>query len=266
MLCNQSKMLMELHRRYDRKAALEAVVIVEINVVCNHLHELCSVVEFVTIVAFSFQDAPEAFHWAVIKAVRHTGHTLLHACRPQFLVEGSACILVAPVAVEQRVSLWIGGYGGFEGIKDEFVVVVVANGEGNNSPVAKIQNGAEIELVHHWPHIVFEFGHIGQPFQVGRVGMEAAAQVVLCHILRRCRAPGTAMPPELDGGLDMERTADAQDTLVVDSDAMMPVQFIPHPAVSHIRVNLMNFLHLLRDTLVFLFTQALRMIKPSVIR
>lgn len=26
-------------------------------------------------------------------------------------------------------------------------------------------------------------GHIGQPFQVGRIGMEVAAQVVFCHIL-----------------------------------------------------------------------------------
>ena len=36
MLCRQSKMLVKLHRRHDRKAALEAVVIVKVNVVCNH--------------------------------------------------------------------------------------------------------------------------------------------------------------------------------------------------------------------------------------
>ena len=64
------------------------------------------------------------------------------------------------------------------------------------------------------------------------------------------------MPPEFDGRLDMERTADAQDTLVVDSDTMMPVQFVPYPAVAHIGVNLVDFLHLFRDALVFLFMRA----------
>ena len=259
-------MLVKLHRRHDRKAALEAVVIVKVNVVCNHLHELCSVGEFVAIVAFPFQDAPEAFHRTVIKAVCHAGHTLLHARCPQLLVEDSACILVAPVTVEQRVSIRIGSNSFVKGIKDEFVVVVVANCEGNNSSVAKIQDGAEVELVYYRPHIVFELGHICQPFQIGRVGMEATAQVVLRHVLRRCCAPGTAMPSELNGRLDVERTIDAQDVFVVDVDVMVPVQLVTYPAIAHIRVSFMDFLHLLRDALVFLFTQALGMIKPSVIR
>lgn len=134
-LCGQCEMLMELHWRHDRKASLETMVVVEINVACNHLHEMCPVSEFVTVVALSFQDAPEAFHRAVINAACHAGHTLLHPCRLQLLVENSGCILEAPVAVEQRVSLRLGSYGGVESIKYEFVVVVVTNDEGDNSSV-----------------------------------------------------------------------------------------------------------------------------------
>ena len=61
------------------------------------------------------------------------------------------------------------------------------------------------------------------------------------------------MPPEFNGGLDIERTADAQDTFVVDMDVMIPEKLVPYPAVAHIGVKLVNFLHLFRDALVFLF-------------
>ena len=69
MLCGQRKVLVKLHRCHDRQAALEAVVVVEIDVVCNHLHKLCPVGELETAVAFPLQDTPEAFHWAVIEAI-----------------------------------------------------------------------------------------------------------------------------------------------------------------------------------------------------
>lgn len=121
------------------------------------------------------------------------------------------------------MSLRIGGYGGGKGIKDENVVVVVTKGEGDNSPVVEIQNSTEVEFAYYGPDIVFEFRHICQPLHVGRIGMEAATQVILRHIRGRCRAAGAAMPSELNGGLDMERTVDTQDALVVDVDALAPV-------------------------------------------
>ena len=135
-------MLVKLHRCHDRQAALDAAVVVEINVIRNHLHELRPVSEPVTVVAFPFENTPEAFHRAVIKAMRHTGHTLLHACCPQLLMKDGARILVAPVAMEQRVSIWLSGNGSVECVKDKFVVVAVANGKGDNSPVTEIQDGA----------------------------------------------------------------------------------------------------------------------------
>lgn len=70
-------------------------------------------------------------------------------------------ILEAPVTVEQRTGFRIGPSGGVESIKDELVVVVIANGEGNNSPVTEVQNGAELDFTHFGTHIVFEPGHIG---------------------------------------------------------------------------------------------------------
>jgi hypothetical protein len=38
---------------------------------------------------------------------------------------------------------------------------------------------------------------------------------------------------------------------------MTPIQLVSYPAVAHIRVSVMNFLHLLSDALVFLLTKAL---------
>lgn len=96
--------------------------------------------------------------------------------------------------------------------------------------------------------------------------METETQIVFCNILRRRRAPGAALPSELDGRLDVERTADAQNALVADMDIMVPVQLVAYPAVAHIRVDLMDLLDLFRDALVFLFIQALCLFKPLVIR
>ena len=219
--------MMELHGRHNGKTTLETMVVVEIKVVGNHLHNLSFVSELAAIVTFPFQDAPKALHWPVVKAMRYTGHTLLHADRPQLLVENSACILESPVTVEQRVGLRFGLDGSVKGIKDELVVVAVSNGVSNDSPVAEVKDGAEVYLTHFGTHIVFELSHIGQPFQVRRIGMETATQIVFRHMLGLYRRPGAAMPPELNSGLDMECAGDTQNTFVVNMDVMESIQLVP---------------------------------------
>lgn len=100
LLSGQCEMLMELHRGHDREASLEAVVVVEIDVIRNHVHQLGPVGEGMAVVALALEDTPEALHRAVVNAVCHAGHTLLHPCYLQFLVKNSTCILEAPVAVK----------------------------------------------------------------------------------------------------------------------------------------------------------------------
>ncbi|MPN35350.1 hypothetical protein SDC9_182848 [bioreactor metagenome] len=58
------------------------------------------------------------------------------------------------------------------------------------------------------------------------------------------------MPSVFDDGLDMQGTVNAEDALVVHMDVVVPVQFVPYPAVSHIRMRLMDLLNLARDSLV----------------
>ena len=66
-------------RSKDTKVPLEAFGVVVINVVCNHLHEGCSVGESLPVIAFPFQDAPEALHWAIVNTFGNAGHALLHS-------------------------------------------------------------------------------------------------------------------------------------------------------------------------------------------
>ena len=49
----------------------------------------------------------------------------------------------------------------------------------------------------------------------------------------------------------MKRTVDAEYSLVVDMNALVPVQIIPYSAVSHIRMQAMDFFDLACDAFVF---------------
>lgn len=54
----------------------------------------------------------------------HTRYTLRHTSIQQFLVKGSAGVLVSTITVEQRVRIWI-----FlnDLVKDQFIVISVTN-------------------------------------------------------------------------------------------------------------------------------------------
>lgn len=74
------------------------------------------------------------------------------------------------------------------------------------------------------------------------------------------------MPPELEGRLDLEHTVDAKDSFVVDVDVMIPIQLVPDSSVSHVRVGLMDFFHLVCDVRILLLAAAFGMFEPTVIR
>lgn len=177
-------MLVELHRCHDIQTALKAAVIIEMNITYNQLHQLLSAGEFAAIVALSLEDAPKALHGAVVKTMGNARHTLFHLGFLDLLVEYGTGVLEPPVAVEERVGFRLGSYGGIKGIENELVVIVVAHGVGDNSPVVQVKNCAKVNLVNHGANVVFELSYVGQPLHVRSLCMEIAVQVVLCHMGR----------------------------------------------------------------------------------
>ena len=75
--------------------------------------------------------------------------------------------------------------------------------------------------------------------------MEIPVQVVPCDVCRISTASGAALWLPFDRGLDVFFPADPQDPFVVDIDAMLFIQLIPDPAISHIRMGFMDDFDLL---------------------
>ncbi len=111
-----------------------------------------------------------------------------------FVVEDLSGIGVAPVAVEQGADAGICFQSQVQGAVDQRGVVGIPDEKGDDPPVAQIQNGAQIELVHDGTHIVVKLRHIGEPLFVGAVGVKLAVQ----HILRQMT--GARTPPECSPG------------------------------------------------------------------
>lgn len=64
----------------------------------------------------------------------------------------------------------------------------------------------------------------------------------------------------------MALTAQTKDSLVIDVGIISPVEFIPDPPVSHIRMDFMDLLDLLGDLPVRFLIYAFRFGQPPVIR
>ena len=79
-----------------------------VDVAFDYLNEFLFAGKSFAVIAFTFQDAPKSFHWAIINAMAHTGHTLRHTGLLELVVKSSAGILVTSVAVKQRMCVWIG--------------------------------------------------------------------------------------------------------------------------------------------------------------
>ena len=93
----------------DTQAALEAAEIVAGNILPDHLAQLLPAGEFPSIIALPLEDAPEALHRPVVNTFAHPGHTLCHPGCGQLVVEHPSGVLKAPVAVEERVCIQVGG-------------------------------------------------------------------------------------------------------------------------------------------------------------
>lgn len=108
------------------------------NILLDHLNKLVLAGEPSAVIAFPFQDAPEALHRAVVNAMRHAGHTLRHARLHKLVVEGTVGVLKPSVAVEQRMRVRIGLHSLVEGFENQWVIVVFTEHVGHNAPVAEV--------------------------------------------------------------------------------------------------------------------------------
>jgi hypothetical protein len=116
----------------------------------------------------------------------------------KFLMEHIACILESPVAVEDCTRIRIHGYRLFEGFIDQRIVVAVSNHICDDPSVIQIQDRAEIYFSFLRSDIVFELGHVCQPFLVWRICMEVPVEDVFCDVLRVFVADRAAFTPVLD--------------------------------------------------------------------
>ena len=113
--------------------------------------------------------------------------------------------------------------------------------------------------------VILKLCHIRQPFFIRCICTEIPVQIVPCDACRIITASGAPIPLPLDRGLDMLYTADPEDALVVDYDAMPSVQFIPDSPVSHIRMDVVDVFDLLRNLLVMLLAEAYRALQPAIV-
>lgn len=126
---------MLLHRCKDAKTSLHPTSIIVTDVVHDHLGQFLFAGKAFAIVAFSFQNSPEALHRAVINTMGDAGHALRHTGLLQLAVKIPAGILKASVTVKQGMRVRIGFYRLVKGFEYQWVIVAVTDHGGYNTPV-----------------------------------------------------------------------------------------------------------------------------------
>ena len=118
---------MLLNRSQYSESSLVSLVVVVINIVFDHRHELFTATEAIAIISFSFKDPPESFHWPIVDALGYSGHTLSHAGILQLGMECPVGVLESAVAVAKRGSSRISGYGLIECSENKWIIVTIAD-------------------------------------------------------------------------------------------------------------------------------------------
>lgn len=247
---------MLLHRREDAKVSLDAPVVVVTDIIFNHIDQLFFRGKALAVVPFPLQDAPKAFHRAVVNALSHAGHALHHAGLLQLVMEGSIGILKAPITMKQRMSVRIGFHGPVKGLKNQGVVIPATYHKGNNTTVIEIQDRTEIDLVYLKALIPFELCYICKPFLIWLVRMEVSVKDIFGYVLWILCPYCAAVVIVLDGGLDALSPADAENALVVHMNMFVVTQVVIDAAVTFIRAFHIDLLNFLRKLLVLYCSDA----------
>ena len=154
------------------------------------------------------------------------------------------------VTMEQGMRVRIGFHSLIKGLENQRIVVAFAEHIGHDAPVAKVEDGAQIEFLYLHTLKPLEFGHIGEPLLIGLCGIKLPVQKVFGKILRVLRSPRAAMVVVLDRGTDISGPADAEHPLVIDVDTVVMTQVVIESPVALIRTFLMDLLDRIREMFV----------------
>ena len=241
---------MLLKWREDAQVALHSSGVVILNVACDHLGKFLLAGKTPAVIALSFQNAPEAFHRAVINAVGNTGHTLRHSSLYELVMEYPAGVLVSSVAMEQGMCVWIGSNCLVKGFENQWIVVALTKHIGHDASVTEVQNGAQVELMDFGSLIPLEFCYIGEPLLVGLCSIELPVQKIISKILRILRLSGTSTVAVFHGRAYISGSADSEHPLVIDTNVIVMTQVVIEPPVAFIRAFLMDFFKLVCQTFI----------------
>ena len=256
---------MLFHRRQYAEIALKPHGVVVADIILNHIYKSFSICELISVVSFTLENAPKAFHGAVVNAVGHSGHTLSHPGCFKLRMKHSVGILESSVAVEDRMGVWICLYSGIKCVIYQRVVVIVSDYISDDASVIEIKNGTEIDLALFAVLVPLELRNIRQPFFIRLVRMEVPVKYIFCQKLRVRSIPGTALVRILDGGLYITAAADPQSTLVADADIVVSFEIITDPTVTFVRSVRMDLLGKIRNALVFFLSLGQLSCKPVVV-
>ena len=183
-------------------------------------------------------------------AVCYAGHTLRHTCLYELVVEGTVGILKPSVTVEEGMRVRIGFYSLIKGLENQRIIVALTEHIGHDTPVAKVENGAQIEFVHLSSLIPLEFCYIGKPLLVWLLCIKLPVQKVLSKILWVLRMSGAATVVIFHGRADISGPADAEHPFVIDMDTVVMTQIVIEPPVALIRTFLVDLLDRIRKTFI----------------
>ena len=134
-------------------------------------------------------------------------------------------------------------YSLVKGLKYKSIVIAVTYDIGNDSPVAKIQNRTQVDLMNFNSFIPFEFRNIGKPLFVGMLCVKLTIQTVLSNVLRVFGLSGASAVAVLNCGFYILCPANSQNPLIVDMDTVIMPQIVVDPAISLVRAFHVDFLH-----------------------
>lgn len=145
---------MLFHRGQHAQITLHPSGVVIMDIGLNHLDKFIFAGKPSAVIAFPLQNAPEALHRAVINAMRHAGHTLRHFRLHELVVESAVGVLESSVTMEQGMRVRIGFHSLIKGLENQRIVIAFAELIGHDAPVAKVEDGAQIEFLYHL-HVVY---------------------------------------------------------------------------------------------------------------
>ena len=238
-------MFVFLHRRLNTQVSLQPPVIIVLDVVLYHLHEGILVCKTSAIVSFSLQDAPEAFHRAVVDTLCYSGHALHHSCLFKSFMKESVRVLESYFGMEKRRRTRVLSNSPVKHIEYQGVVIGGPNGVGYDPSVVQVKDGTQIDLMDLNANVILELRNVCQPFSVRRLGSELSVQYIFCDELGICCLPGTAIVGILDRGFDVFPAADPQHTFIVYLDPMIPLQIVTDPPVAFVGALHVDLLYLI---------------------